>query len=531
MRSGKSEAEYRAALEATIEESDGLIRTFNALLMIARAESGQARDAMIEFDAAEIARGVGELYEPLADEKGLALKIEAGRDAAGARQSRTGDARRSPIWSTTPSNMPRRTTPTANGAPAEIVVEASGEGDRIRLSVSRSAAPAFPQADRARVVERFVRLEQSRSEPGSGLGLSLASAVAQLHGGELRLEDNEPGLKATLRAAARRAAIAAAERIVNRRQRGYDRRMARSPETPDRKRRQAAHAQSASGRQDARWRSALADAPRLVGPQGRARARRANGWPRSARSAAGKALKRAARRRVRRSKRCWTALPTARRISGTWRRAEPARLLRCCNADPDEHLAALAGQADEAVAAAKDEAAGDAAAAPHEGGSGAADRARRYRRRLAGDAGDAGADRTRRHGRSRRGALPAARGRGARAAQARRPARPEEGSGYIVLAMGKMGAFELNYSSDIDLIVFYDPDAPALAGQGRRHRVLRAHHARPGEASAGAHRRRLRVPRRSAAAARSGLDPDRGLDRRRRSTTTTASARTGSARR
>ena len=58
--------------------------------------------------------------------------------------------------------------------------------------------PGIPEADRGRVVERFVRLEQSRSEPGSGLGLSLASAVARLHGGELRLEDNEPGLRAVL---------------------------------------------------------------------------------------------------------------------------------------------------------------------------------------------------------------------------------------------------------------------------------------------------------------------------------------------
>ncbi len=77
LRTAKSEAEYRAALEGTIEESDGLIRTFNALLMIARAESGQARDDMSEFDAAEIAHDVGELYEPLAEEKGIALKVEA----------------------------------------------------------------------------------------------------------------------------------------------------------------------------------------------------------------------------------------------------------------------------------------------------------------------------------------------------------------------------------------------------------------------------------------------------------------------
>lgn len=58
--------------------------------------------------------------------------------------------------------------------------------------------PGIAEADRGRVVERFVRLEQSRSEPGSGLGLSLAAAVARLHGGELKLEDNHPGLRSTI---------------------------------------------------------------------------------------------------------------------------------------------------------------------------------------------------------------------------------------------------------------------------------------------------------------------------------------------
>jgi hypothetical protein len=84
-----------------------------------------------------------------------------------------------------------------NGAPAEIVVAAGKEGERIALSVS-DHGPGIPEADRSRVVERFVRLEQSRSAPGSGLGLSLASAVARLHGGELKLEDNHPGLRSII---------------------------------------------------------------------------------------------------------------------------------------------------------------------------------------------------------------------------------------------------------------------------------------------------------------------------------------------
>jgi len=196
LRSSHNDAEYRTALEATIEESDGLIRTFNALLMIARAESGQARDDMNEFDAAEIAHDVGELYEPLAEEKGIALKVEADAPARlkGNRELI------SQALANLVDNAIKYVEPqaiAANGAAPEIVVRALNSGDRILLTVA-DTGPGIPLADRAHVVERFVRLEQSRSQPGSGLGLSLASAVARLHGGELTLEDNHPGLKSVI---------------------------------------------------------------------------------------------------------------------------------------------------------------------------------------------------------------------------------------------------------------------------------------------------------------------------------------------
>jgi len=80
---------------------------------------------------------------------------------------------------------------------ADVTVAASADNDNVMFCVS-DRGPGIPAADRGRAVQRFVRLEQSRSEPGSGLGLSLVSAVAHLHGGELLLEDNKPGLKATL---------------------------------------------------------------------------------------------------------------------------------------------------------------------------------------------------------------------------------------------------------------------------------------------------------------------------------------------
>ncbi len=195
LRSARGEASYRAALESTIVESDDLIRTFDALLMIARAESGQARDNMTEFDASEIARDVGELYEPVADEKGIALKI----DAPAAAPVRGNRELVSQALANLIDNAIKYAGPSGkvNGAPAEIVVRAGDDGERIALSVA-DHGPGIPDADRGRVVERFVRLEQSRSEPGSGLGLSLASAVARLHGGELKLEDNHPGLRTTI---------------------------------------------------------------------------------------------------------------------------------------------------------------------------------------------------------------------------------------------------------------------------------------------------------------------------------------------
>ena len=196
LRTAKDEAGYRGALEATIEESDGLIRTFNALLMIARAESGEAREGMSEFDAAEVAHDVSELYEPLADDKGLALRVETTSAPVKGNRELVSQA----LANLVDNAIKYAAEPGpngANGAVSEILVTAGAEGDRIRLAV-RDGGPGIPASDRAHVVERFVRLEQSRTKPGSGLGLSLAAAVARLHGGELKLEDNAPGLKAIL---------------------------------------------------------------------------------------------------------------------------------------------------------------------------------------------------------------------------------------------------------------------------------------------------------------------------------------------
>jgi signal transduction histidine kinase len=151
---------------------------------------------MTEFDAADIVRGVGELYDPLADQKGLTLRVDVDA-AAPMRGNRELVTQALANLVDNAIKYGSRGEAAANGTPAEIAVRAASEGDVIRLSVA-DRGPGIPEKDRGHAVERFVRLEQSRSEPGSGLGLSLASAVAHLHGGELKLEDNEPGLRASL---------------------------------------------------------------------------------------------------------------------------------------------------------------------------------------------------------------------------------------------------------------------------------------------------------------------------------------------
>jgi signal transduction histidine kinase len=198
-----TEAEYRSALERTIEESDGLIRTFNALLMIARAESGQARGNMDEFDAADVAKGIHELYEPLAEDNGLTLRVQAQSAPLHGNRELISQALANLVENAVkygkpiPSPQPLGAGATPDADHKEILIEACRQGDRVLLSVT-DHGPGIPAADRKHAVERFVRLEASRTQPGSGLGLSLASAVATLHGGELRLDDAHPGLIVTL---------------------------------------------------------------------------------------------------------------------------------------------------------------------------------------------------------------------------------------------------------------------------------------------------------------------------------------------
>ncbi len=174
---GGDAAAYRTALEKTIEESDALIKIFNALLLIARAEAGGDVEAQ-RFDVGEVARSVAELYEPIAEEEGVDLKVET-RGALTVRANRE-------LIAQTMANLVDNALKYGAAAESaevqpEIVISARRVGASVEFAVA-DHGPGIDLADRARVLERFVRLEGSRSRPGSGLGLSLAAAVERLPG-------------------------------------------------------------------------------------------------------------------------------------------------------------------------------------------------------------------------------------------------------------------------------------------------------------------------------------------------------------
>jgi signal transduction histidine kinase len=177
-------------IERAIAETDSLIATFNALLLIAETDAGTARGAMSPLDLASIAADVSELYEPLAEERNVTLTLikPFGDTMIEGNRSLISQALANLV-----DNAIKYTPPGG-----KVTIRSSLGFQEVDLCVADSG-PGIPANERSRVTERFVRLEASRHSPGTGLGLSLVAAVAHFHNAELLLEDNAPGLKATLR--------------------------------------------------------------------------------------------------------------------------------------------------------------------------------------------------------------------------------------------------------------------------------------------------------------------------------------------
>jgi signal transduction histidine kinase len=184
------------ALRQALDEADGVLRTFGAVLAIARLEAAATPPDQVLFDPAELAADIVELYEPVSEEKGLDFQAELAGDLT-VRGNREFLAQA--IANLLDNAV--KYTPAGGAVMLRVRRRASGE---VEISVT-DTGPGVPEADRERVVDRFVRLENSRNAPGSGLGLSLVAAVARVHGGRLELDEGPgvvdgkgPGLRVAL---------------------------------------------------------------------------------------------------------------------------------------------------------------------------------------------------------------------------------------------------------------------------------------------------------------------------------------------
>lgn len=191
----RGEDDYRQAIGRGVEELEVLIRIFNALLEIAQAEAGTQRSQWEPVELDRLAADIVDLYQPAAEDHGQTLELLdcAPATIVGSRH----------LLAQAVSNLLENAlkyTP-AGGTIALRLRRNAGD---VELSVA-DTGPGIPSAQRRRVLERFVRLDNARHTPGNGLGFSLVQAVARLHQVEFQLDDAGPGLRATLRFAGTRS--------------------------------------------------------------------------------------------------------------------------------------------------------------------------------------------------------------------------------------------------------------------------------------------------------------------------------------
>ena len=179
--------QQQQAIEQAISDADSALSTFDALLAMARAEAGIGRDSFLETDLCRLISDVAELFEPLAEAKGqhlsvILLPLTVPALSVLLKQA-VGNLVQNTIKYTPPGGR--------------IVIRLAESNNRIQLTVEDNG-PGIPEADLERAILPFGRLARDRDSEGSGLGLALAASFAKLHGGILRLEDANPGLRAII---------------------------------------------------------------------------------------------------------------------------------------------------------------------------------------------------------------------------------------------------------------------------------------------------------------------------------------------
>lgn len=219
----------REALLDILQQADVAITMFDNLLKIATAEAGVAATELRPLDLSVLARDAADLYEPVAEDKHITLTCQVS-------PTPTIFGQRELLAQAVANLLDNAVKHTPSGG--AILVDVAKSGNDVMLTVADNG-PGIAEKDRARVLDRFVRLEECRTTPGAGLGLSLVAAVAQLHGATLNLSDNGPGLpglKVTMRFPTRAgdsegtpsAAVAATNRPSKQKESGYSRRLGRA---------------------------------------------------------------------------------------------------------------------------------------------------------------------------------------------------------------------------------------------------------------------------------------------------------------
>jgi len=186
-RRARSTEEYSAAVDDAVVETRGLLRTFTAMLRISEVESGARRAGFTSVDLAQVLIDAVELYEPMAEEKGIILHAELSAAAMPGDPSLLFEA----VANLADNAI--KFTP----AGGRVTARAFAEGGRTGVEVI-DTGPGIPEAEREAVSQRFYRAEKSRNTPGTGLGLALVAAVARLHGMELVITDAKPGCRVTI---------------------------------------------------------------------------------------------------------------------------------------------------------------------------------------------------------------------------------------------------------------------------------------------------------------------------------------------
>jgi signal transduction histidine kinase len=177
-------AETQAAIEAALKEVDIIIDTFDALLRIAQIEGGARRANFRNVDLSAVLENLTAVYASVAEDRGhmFEVEIEKGCQLRGDRDLLT------QLFANLIENAL-----THVAVPSTITVRLLRSGKQLRCLVA-DEGPGIPEQEHDRVFRRLYRLERSRTTPGSGLGLSMVAAIADLHGAMVKLDDNRPGL-------------------------------------------------------------------------------------------------------------------------------------------------------------------------------------------------------------------------------------------------------------------------------------------------------------------------------------------------